>query len=240
MKNQKGIAPIVIIVLVVLVGGGTYAVVQRSILKSYFEKGDKPTEEQFADTIDSSLNLVDDADRADSKVQGVPATPSPISPSVTGQKVYNPTKEYVVGDTAVMSESIYQAKVLSGAEVAFTLDKAEPVTFRWTPLVPKPKEPVMYRIKVWQLMQGQNSTEAMRTNKPIVTKDVADITEATVSGIYTGPCKPPYLCEYVWAVETLSKDTPSAQTSAPIPAQESKTSISEEGGTASSVDTGSR
>ncbi|MBX9785344.1 MAG: hypothetical protein K2X48_18825 [Chitinophagaceae bacterium] len=80
-----------------------------------------------------------------------------------------------------------------------------PVTFRWTPPVPKPQEPVTYRLKVWQLMQGQNGATAMRTNKPIVTKDVADITEATVSGIYTGPCRPPYLCDYVWTVQALNK-----------------------------------
>ncbi len=80
------------------------------------------------------------------------------------------------------------------------------VTFRWTPLVPKPQESITYRLKVWQLMQGQNSTQAMRTNKPIVTKDVADITEATVSNIYTGPCKPPYLCDFIWNVEAITKD----------------------------------
>lgn len=76
------------------------------------------------------------------------------------------------------------------------------IQFRWTPIVPKPRDPVTYRLKVWQLMQGQNASAAMRSNQPIVTKDVADITEATVSGIYTGPCRPPYLCDFVWAVET--------------------------------------
>jgi hypothetical protein len=82
----------------------------------------------------------------------------------------------------------------------------QPISFRWTPLVPKPQEPVTYRLKVWQLMQGQNSTQAMRTNKPIVTKDVADITEGTASGIYTGPCRPPYLCDYVWTVQVLDRE----------------------------------
>ena len=85
-------------------------------------------------------------------------------------------------------------------------DMSAPVLFRWTPVVPKPQEPVTYRLKVWQLMQGQNSTQAMRTNKPIVTKDVADITEATVSGIYTGPCRPPYLCDYIWEVQALNRE----------------------------------
>jgi MYXO-CTERM domain-containing protein len=36
------------------------AKVPRTVLKSYFETGDKPTQAQFADVIDSALNLVDD------------------------------------------------------------------------------------------------------------------------------------------------------------------------------------
>ena len=83
---------------------------------------------------------------------------------------------------------------------------SRPVSFRWTPLVPKPRDPVTYRIKVWQLMQGQNGTQAMRSNQPIVTKDVDNITQAVVNGIYTGPCKPPYLCDYIWQVQAMNKD----------------------------------
>jgi hypothetical protein len=81
----------------------------------------------------------------------------------------------------------------------------ESVTFRWTPVTPKPTEPVTYRMKVWQLMQGQSGSQAMKTNNPIATKDVMDITEATVSGIYTGPCRPPYLCDFVWQVQALDR-----------------------------------
>ena len=84
--------------LIVLVGGTVFAVVQRNVLKGYFEKGDKPTEAQFGDTIDSSLNAVDDADRDDLQKQPAPVAPSPVSPTVSGQKTYNPTKEYVAGD----------------------------------------------------------------------------------------------------------------------------------------------
>jgi hypothetical protein len=80
------------------------------------------------------------------------------------------------------------------------------VTFRWTPLVPKPKDPVTYRLRVWQLMQGQNGTQAMRTNQPIVTKDVDNITQAVVNGLYTGPCKPPYLCDFIWTVQALNRE----------------------------------
>lgn len=91
-------------------------------------------------------------------------------------------------------------KVFSESEMS------RPLNFRWTPLVPKPRDPVTYRLKVWQLMQGQSSAEAMRSNQPIVTKDVDNITQAVVNGIYTGPCRPPYLCDFVWQVQALNKE----------------------------------
>ncbi len=85
-------------------------------------------------------------------------------------------------------------------------DMTAPVVFRWTTLVPKPQQPITYRLKVWQLMQGQTGIQAMRTNQPIVTKDVDNITEASVSNLYTGPCKPPYLCNFIWEVQALTRE----------------------------------
>ena len=55
-------------------------------------------------------------------------------------------------------------------------------------------------------MQGQNGQQAMRSNKPVVEKDVIDITEASVANLYTGPCKPPYMCDFVWQVQALTAD----------------------------------
>lgn len=181
----------IVLALIIVVAGGAY--VSRDTLKTYFQTGDVPTQEEFADTIDSTLNLNDDGLTADAKTK-------------------QPSKTYEVGDTAVKSEPVYQAKVLTEAQKEFKLDTAQPVTFRWTPLVPKPQESVTYRLKVWQLMQGQNSTEAMRTNQPIVTKDVDNVTEATVNGLYTGPCRPPYLCEFIWSVESQTKSDPTPST----------------------------
>jgi hypothetical protein len=82
----------------------------------------------------------------------------------------------------------------------------KPLNFRWTPLVPKPQQPVTYRLRVWQLMQGQNGTAAMRSNQPVVEKDVQNITQAVVTNLYTGPCKPPYLCDFIWQVQALNKE----------------------------------
>lgn len=81
-----------------------------------------------------------------------------------------------------------------------------PVMFRWTPLVPKPREPVTYKLRVWQLMQGQTGTQTMRTSQPIITKDVDNLTQAVVTGVLTGPCKPPYLCDFIWNVQALNKE----------------------------------
>jgi hypothetical protein len=81
-----------------------------------------------------------------------------------------------------------------------------PVMFRWTPLIPKPQEPVTYRLRVWQLMQGQNGTQAMRTSQPIITKEVDNLTQTAVTGIYTGPCKPPYMCDFIWNVQALNRE----------------------------------
>lgn len=106
-------------------------------------------------------------------------------------------------------ETEYAPPTLINPENGKVFTEAElsrPVTFRWTPLVPKPREPVTYRLKVWQLMQGQNAAQAIRTNQPIVTKDVDNITQAVVSGILTGPCKPPYLCDFVWQVQALNRE----------------------------------
>jgi hypothetical protein len=81
-----------------------------------------------------------------------------------------------------------------------------PVTFRWTPVLPKPKDPVMYKLRVWQLMQGQTGVQAMKANSTIVEKEISNINQAIVSNMITGPCKPPYLCDFVWNVQAIDKD----------------------------------
>lgn len=86
------------------------------------------------------------------------------------------------------------------------VDIAKPIAFRWTPLVPRPQEPTTYRLRVWQLMQGQTETQARTTNRPIFTKDIDNLTQTIVSGLLTGPCKPPYLCDFVWNVQALNRE----------------------------------
>jgi hypothetical protein len=94
------------------------------------------------------------------------------------------------------------------SEKGKTIRKKEmlkPLLFRWTPVVAKPNEAVTYRLKVWQLKQGQTNAQVMQTT-PLLTKDVQNVAETTVPNLVTNPCKPPYLCEFIWQVEALDKN----------------------------------
>jgi hypothetical protein len=85
-------------------------------------------------------------------------------------------------------------------------DIKKPITFRWTPVVPKPQESTTYRLRVWQLMEGQNTQQARTVNQPIFTKDVDNLTQAIAINLITGPCKPPYLCSFIWNVQALNRE----------------------------------
>jgi hypothetical protein len=105
-------------------------------------------------------------------------------------------------------QAYQQPQAISPADGA-TLPDADiknPITFKWTPVVPKPQEPVIYRITVWQLMNGRGGGPAIKANTPILTRDVDNITQAIITNLVTGPCMPPYLCDFVWSVQALNKE----------------------------------
>jgi hypothetical protein len=79
-----------------------------------------------------------------------------------------------------------------------------PVTFRWTPLVPKPHVPVEYRLRVWQLMaeKGNTSAKALKTTEPIFEKDVDNVTQLAERIVWPKSCP---TCKYYWTVEALMK-----------------------------------
>ena len=117
-------------------------------------------------------------------------------------------KEFVVEDAVQVQQSYTPPQNINpGNKKVFKLEELKgPVTFRWMPVIPKSKEPATYRLKIWQLLQGQNGTQAINSNTPIIEKEVTNITQAVVTNLYTGPCKPPYLCDFVWTVQALNKD----------------------------------
>ena len=73
------------------------AIESRAILKSFFQTGDIPTQDQFATLIDSTVNLIDDH-------------------YLIGLKVYDPQVNYLVGDTVIFNRLAAGATVGEVAE----------------------------------------------------------------------------------------------------------------------------
>ncbi len=114
-------------------------------------------------------------------------------------------KEFMVGDMIQSFSSPQNIAPANEKKFEATAFKM-PITFRWTPVIPKPKDPVLYKLRVWQLMQGQSGVQAMKANDPIVEKEIKNITQTSVSNLITTPCQLPYLCNFVWAVQALDKE----------------------------------
>lgn len=51
------------------------------------------------------------------------------------------------------------------------------ITFRWTPLIPRPTETVTYRVQVFEIVAGQNALQALRGNQPLLDKAVTNATQ---------------------------------------------------------------
>lgn len=114
-------------------------------------------------------------------------------------------KEFMVGDFAITysaPQNITPANEKTFKETTINL----PITFRWMPVTPKPNYTVTYKLRVWQLMQGQTGVQAMKANEPIIEKEVTNITQAVITNLITSPCKLPYLCDFVWSVQAIDKD----------------------------------
>jgi hypothetical protein len=112
---------------------------------------------------------------------------------------------FAIAASALAQTSPQSPRALSPASDAVVADTGSktPVAFRWTPVVPRPQDPVTYRLKVWQVMQGQHGVQAMRVNQPVVTKDVANTDNVAVA---LPECRAQKPCAFVWNVQALNRD----------------------------------
>jgi|CXWL01.1.fsa_nt_gi hypothetical protein len=63
-------------------------------------------------------------------------------------------------------------------ETILDIEKAQSIiTFRWTPVTPRPAEPVTYRVTVFEIFSDQTPMQALRSNKPLVVKDIVGTTQ---------------------------------------------------------------
>lgn len=83
-------------------------------------------------------------------------------------------------------------KVFSAAEAE------KPIMFRWTPVVPKPKEDVTYKVRLYEVPKGRSKSEAIKSGSPVEMVDVKNTTQANIK--LSKRCNN---CEYVWNVEAV-------------------------------------
>ena len=79
-----------------------------------------------------------------------------------------------------------------------------PITFRWTIPLPIPTTPITYRLKVWQLMQGQNGAAAIKTNQPIIDENIKDQTQFLYKKGWNGIITTTTKASFIWAVEVIN------------------------------------
>ncbi len=114
-------------------------------------------------------------------------------------------KDFMVGDALIVYTAPQNISPINEKIIDPKAAKL-PITFRWTPVLPKTKDPVMYKLRIWQLMQGQTALQAMKGNETFIEKEVKNITQIVIPNLFFMPCQPPYLCEFVWAVQAVDKD----------------------------------
>lgn len=51
------------------------------------------------------------------------------------------------------------------------------ITFRWTPVAPRPAEMLTYRVTVFEILDYQTPMQALRSNQPLLTKDIVGTTQ---------------------------------------------------------------
>jgi len=86
-------------------------------------------------------------------------------------------KEFVVGDQPnadIQSFNPPQNMMPTDGKVLSETEVKQPVTFRWTPIVPKPQHDVVYKVRVFEVRKGQSASQAVKSNSPLLEKEVVN------------------------------------------------------------------
>jgi hypothetical protein len=86
-------------------------------------------------------------------------------------------------------------------------DAKKPLTFRWTPVTPKPREPVLYKLRIFEIRQGQTATTAIKSAGPLLEKEVSNQTQYVLPSLSQLPVAKG--SSYGWYVQAVdSKGNP--------------------------------
>lgn len=82
------------------------------------------------------------------------------------------------------------------------------IIFRWTPVVPTQTSPVTYRIQVFEVLPTQSPVQALRSNQPLLDKEIVAVTQYIWQPQLTFM---PYddetkkLPTFIWTIQSLDK-----------------------------------
>ena len=83
------------------------------------------------------------------------------------------------------------------------------IIFRWTPVIPRQTSPVTYRIQVFEVLPTQSPVQALRSNQPVLDKEILAATQFTWQPQMSFL---PYdnetvkLPTFIWTIQSLDKD----------------------------------
>ena len=101
----------------------------------------------------------------------------------------------------IRKEEPPQAIAPADGTVINEADAKKPVTFRWIPVTPKPKEPVTYKLRIYEVKQGQTATAVVKSAIPLHEKDIINQTQYVLpSLIQLNPTKG---SSFAWTVQAL-------------------------------------
>ena len=83
------------------------------------------------------------------------------------------------------------------------------ITFRWTPVVPRQSSPVTYRIQVFEVLPNQSPVQALRSNQPLLDKEILAVTQfiwqpqLTFAPVDSNATRK--LPTFIWTIQSLDK-----------------------------------
>ncbi|MFI5133530.1 MAG: hypothetical protein ACHQEB_04295, partial [Chitinophagales bacterium] len=91
--------------------------------------------------------------------------------------------------------------ILPADKSALLPAQAKTIQFRWTPVSPAPTGIVTYKLQVFEVMNGQYPEQAVRSNQPILEKELPGATQFI--WIPQNDIQP---IQYVWTVQALDRE----------------------------------
>ncbi|MBI5858266.1 MAG: hypothetical protein HZB42_11545 [Sphingobacteriales bacterium] len=97
-------------------------------------------------------------------------------------QLVNPTDYRIMSEEKcrIFNLASYQLPipVMPASETILDLEKAQSViTFRWTPVTPNTGMMLTYRVTVFEILPGQTAMQALRSNQPLLAKDIVGTTQ---------------------------------------------------------------